>query len=65
MLVLGRKVNESIVIGNDIVVTVFGIQDGRVRLGVEAPKEMPVSRRSFISGKQSKKEEKDNEKDKS
>jgi carbon storage regulator len=44
MLVLSRKKNESIVINNDITVTVVEIHDDRVRLGVVAPREVPVHR---------------------
>ena len=44
MLVLSRKPNESIVINDDIVVTVLGVQGNRVRLGIEAPGEIPVHR---------------------
>ena len=44
MLVLSRKPNESIVINHDIVVTVLSIQGDRVRLGIEAPSEIPVHR---------------------
>lgn len=44
MLVFSRKKNESIVIGNDIVVMVVEIQGDRVRLGIEAPKTVPVHR---------------------
>jgi carbon storage regulator len=45
MLTLVRKKNESIVIGENIVVTVTEIYDGTVRLGIDAPKEMAVHRR--------------------
>jgi carbon storage regulator len=45
MLVLSRKTNESIIIRDDIVVTVIDIRGDKVRLGVEAPKEVPVHRR--------------------
>lgn len=45
MLVLSRKKNESIVIDHDIVVTVVDIRGDKVRLGVEAPKDVPVHRR--------------------
>jgi carbon storage regulator len=45
MLVLTRKRNESIVINNDITVVVVEIRGDKVRLGVEAPKEVPVHRR--------------------
>ena len=45
MLVLTRKKNESIVIRDDIVVMVVEIQGDKVRLGIEAPKEVTVHRR--------------------
>ena len=45
MLVLSRKKNESIVINDDITVVVVEIRGDKVRLGVEAPKEVPVHRR--------------------
>ncbi|MCY3007623.1 MAG: carbon storage regulator CsrA [Planctomycetota bacterium] len=45
MLVLSRKTNESIVINNEITIVVVEIRGDKVRLGVEAPKEVPVHRR--------------------
>ena len=45
MLVLSRKKNESIIINDDIVIVVVEIRGDKVRLGVEAPKEVPVHRR--------------------
>ena len=45
MLVLSRKKNESIVINDNIVVTVVDVRGDKVRLGIEAPKEIPVHRR--------------------
>ena len=45
MLVLSRKRNESIVINSDITIVVVEIRGDKVRLGVEAPKEVPVHRR--------------------
>lgn len=48
MLVLSRKVNESIVISDDIVVTVVDIRGDKVRLGIEAPVEMSVHRREVF-----------------
>ena len=45
MLVLSRKKNESIVINNDISIVVVEIRGDKVRLGVEAPREVPVHRR--------------------
>jgi len=44
MLVLSRKKNESVVINNDITVMVVAIRGDKVRLGVDAPKEIPVHR---------------------
>jgi carbon storage regulator len=44
MLVLSRRKNERIVIGEGIVVTVVAINGNRVRLGIEAPPEVPVHR---------------------
>jgi len=45
MLVLSRKKNESIVIRDDIVVTVVEVRGDKVRLGIDAPKDVPVHRR--------------------
>ena len=60
MLVLSRKKNESIIIDENIVVTVVEIHGGKVRLGIEAPKEVTVHRREVYDAiKQSKKPEQD------
>jgi carbon storage regulator len=48
MLVVSRNVNDSIVIGDDIVVTVVEIRGDRVRLGITAPVEAPVHRREVF-----------------
>jgi carbon storage regulator len=45
MLVLSRKKNESIIINDHIVVTVVEIRGDKVRLGIDAPKEVSVHRR--------------------
>ena len=45
MLVLARKKNESIVIREDVVVTVVEVRGDKVRLGIEAPKDVKVHRR--------------------
>lgn len=47
MLVLSRKRNESIIIDDHITVTVVDIRGDKVRLGVEAPKEVTVHRREI------------------
>lgn len=44
MLVLSRKVGESILIGPDIAVTVIRIGPNTVRLGITAPREVPITR---------------------
>ena len=44
MLVLSRKKKESIIIGDGIVLTVIEIRGDKVRLGFEAPKEVPIHR---------------------
>ena len=45
MLILVRKTNESIIIGESTVVTVLGVDShGRVKLGIDAPKDVPVDR---------------------
>ena len=44
MLILSRKLNEQIVIGDQIVITVVAIRGGNVRLGIEAPHDVPVHR---------------------
>jgi carbon storage regulator len=44
MLVLSRKKNESIVINGDVTLTVIEIRGDKVRLGIVAPKDVPVHR---------------------
>ncbi len=44
MLVLTRKKNESIIIGDSISIMVIEIRGGKVRLGIDAPREVPVHR---------------------
>ena len=44
MLVLTRKSNQSIMIGDDIEVTVLSIMGEKVRIGIQAPREVPVFR---------------------
>jgi len=45
MLVLSRHRDESIIIGKDIVVTIVDIRGDKVRLGIDAPSEIPVHRK--------------------
>ena len=52
MLVLTRKEGESIVIGNDVKVTVVSVGPGRVKIGIEAPKWMAIDRQEVHERKQ-------------
>ena len=47
MLALSRKVNESIMIGHDIEVTVLEIKGEQVKLGINAPKSVPLYRKEI------------------
>lgn len=49
MLVLTRKVGESINIGNDIKITIINLEGGQVRLGIEAPKDVIVHREEIYN----------------
>jgi len=44
MLVLSRKKNEQIVIGDGIVITIVDVRSDKVRIGIEAPADVPVHR---------------------
>ncbi len=44
MLILTRRVGETVIIGNDVDVTVLGVKGNQVRLGVKAPREVTVHR---------------------
>ena len=47
MLALARKVNDSIMIGNDIEITVLEIKGDQIKLGVKAPKSVPIYRKEL------------------
>jgi carbon storage regulator len=47
MLVLSRNIDETIMIGDNIRICVVDIQHNRVRLGIEAPQEIPVHRKEI------------------
>jgi carbon storage regulator len=44
MLILTRRVGETVMIGNDVTVTVLGVKGNQVRVGVNAPKDVAVHR---------------------
>ncbi len=58
MLVLSRQRDESIIIGDNIVITVVDIRGDKVRLGIQAPSEIPVHRKEVYEAIQREKERK-------
>lgn len=44
MLILTRRISESIIIGDDVAISVLGVKGNQVRLGINAPKEISVHR---------------------
>jgi carbon storage regulator len=54
MLVLSRKLNETIRIGSDIEVTILSVKGGKVRLGLDAPREVPICRAELCTAAESK-----------
>ncbi len=48
MLVLSRKVNEKFFVGPDVRITVVDIRGGKIRIGIEAPKDVEVLREELV-----------------
>ena len=48
MLVLSRKLNEAILIGDNVEIVVVDIDRGKIRLGISAPKEVPITRTELL-----------------
>lgn len=48
MLVLSRKLGEKIIIGDNISITVVDIDRGKIRLGIEAPRDVPIFRQELL-----------------
>ena len=58
MLVLSRQKDESIMVGDNVEITIVDVRGDKVRLGITAPKEIPVHRREVYDAIQREKSEK-------
>jgi carbon storage regulator len=58
MLVLSRRVGETLMIGDEVTITVLGVNGNQVRIGINAPKDVPVHREEICQRIQDKKAEK-------
>ena len=61
MLVLSRKKDESIMIGDDVEITIVDVRGDKVRLGITAPRSISVHRREIYDAIQQEKNQKDSE----
>ena len=50
MLVLSRRIDEKIIINDNIIITIVDIKGNQIRLGIEAPKDVPITRGELIRG---------------
>ena len=49
MLILTRRVGESLIIGDDIVINILGVKGNQIRIGINAPKEVSVHREEIYN----------------
>jgi len=47
MLVLSRRTNESIMIGKDIEIKILGVEEGKIKIGIEAPRDVEIYRKEI------------------
>ncbi|MDX1796357.1 MAG: carbon storage regulator CsrA [Hydrogenovibrio sp.] len=52
MLVLTRRVGETLIIGDNIKLTIVGVKSGQVRVGIDAPKDVQIQREELLLRKQ-------------
>lgn len=57
MLVLTRRVGETLIIGDNIKLTIVGVKSGQVRVGIDAPKEVQIQREELLLRKQEEKKQ--------